>query len=858
MLRLFRKLSFPQLVENASRTILVIGGVAVGVALIIAINIINESVLESFRRSIQVIAGPSDLQVTLGVGEVGFSTDVLPTIRSDVDVAAAVALVRGTVALAEEPTTTLQIFGVDLLAEEDFDRYRLTLASERRFADEAVTDLSSIFVTRAFADARGLALGDELRLTTPSGVRDFTIRGLLEAEGFALAYGGQLAVMDILAAQTLLNRTEHVDQIDIVLEDGVDAAAAQTRLDAALPDMLTVQLPEHHGVRYDRVLSSFQAMLTGLSSLCLVAGLFIIYNTTSTAALRRADTVASLRLIGASPSQLFRTLLGEALILGLTGGVLGVVLGVPLAWILSGTITSSMGVIFQLRFPIDSLAVRPLEVGAAVVLGVAVSIFASSFAARRMAALDPLTAMRGGAEAVVSARTSRRFIFWWFALVAASAACFAIEDEYKSIAWGNIGSTIWNASVVVVAIPLMQWLSTVFARILPKWFGAEGQVAAGSLARAEARSGVTVAAVALIVTVATLLSSLVLSCRESLASYFAGFLASDLTVSAVSTEGGWLETPLSLEVEKMISALPGVASVSSARVLAGQPYLEDRIAILGLSPSLFDPLRAPEGWYHEGDASDAAPVLRTGRAATVSASFSDRFDVHLGDTVELDSPTGTVRLPIVGVVPDYVSDRGSVIMSRDVLAERWGETSANRFLVTVAPGAAVNEVRARIEQSLGSRFRLKILTIRELLEYHTDQIDRAFAVMNSVQLLIVIVTVAGIFDLLVSRIVERRRELAVWQVIGASEASIRTSVIIESATIGGIGALLGIVVGIVTSWLWVTIHFRELLGYYVDFHFATGAMLWYVGLVVVMTVIAGYAAAGQAMRDSVLHGIRHD
>jgi putative ABC transport system permease protein len=858
MLRLFRKLSLPQLVENGGRTILVIGGVAVGVALIIAINIINESVLASFRRSIEVIAGPSDLQVTLGVGEVGFSSDVLSTIRSDVDVAAAVPLVRGTVALAEEPTTTLQIFGVDLLAEEDLERYRVTLATERRFADEAVTDLSSIFVTRVFADTRGLELHDELAFATPSGVRTLTIRGLLETEGFALAYGGQLAVMDIFAAQTLLNRTEHVDQIDIVLKDGADAAAVQVRLDNALPDMLTVQLPEHHGVRYDRVLSSFQAMLTGLSSLCLVAGLFIIYNTTSTAALRRADTVASLRLIGADPLQLFRTLLGEALILGVTGGLLGIALGIPLAWILSGTITSSMGVIFQLRFPIDSLAIRPFDLGTAVVLGVAVSIFASSFAARRMAALDPLTAMRGGAEAVVTAHTSRRFIYWWLALVAASAVCFAMEDEYKSIAWGNVGSTIWNASVVVVAIPLMQWLSTVLARVLPRWFGAEGQVAAGSLARAETRSGVTVAAVALIVTVATLLSSLVLSCRESLASYFAGFLASDLTVSAVSTEGGWLETPLSLEVEKLLAAVPGVTTVSTARVLAGQPYREDRIAILGLSPPLFDPLRAPAGWYQEGDASDAEPALSSGRAATVSASFSDRFDLHLGDTVELASPTGTVKLPIVGVVPDYVSDRGSVIMSRDVLADRWGETSANRFLVTISPGATGTEVRDHIETSLGSRFKLKILTTRELLDYHTDQIDRAFAVMNSVQLLIVIVTVAGIFDLLVSRIVERRRELAVWQVIGASEASIRKSVIIESATIGGVGALLGIGVGVVTSWLWVTIHFRELLGYYVDFHFATGAMLWYVALVVVMTIVAGYAAAGQAMRNSVLHGIRHE
>lgn len=96
---------------------------------------------------------------------------------------------------------------------------------------------------------------------------------------------------------------------------------------------------------------------------------------------------------------------------------------------------------------------------------------------------------------------------------------------------------------------------------------------------------------------------------------------------------------------------------------------------------------------------------------------------------------------------------------------------------------------------------MKILPTAELLEYHTDQIDRAFAVMNSVQLLIIIVTIVGIFDLLVSRIMERRRELTIWQVIGASKISIRKSMTIESATIGVVGALLGIVVGMATSWL---------------------------------------------------------
>ena len=132
-------------------------------------------------------------------------------------------------------------------------------------------------------------------------------------------------------------------------------------------------------------------------------------------------------------------------------------------------------------------------------------------------------------------------------------------------------------------------------------------------------------------------------------------------------------------------------------------------------------------------------------------------------------------------------------------------------------------MRQRILDRLAIAIASRFSALRELVAYHTDMIDRAFAVMNSVQLLIIIVTIAGIFDLLVSRITERRRELALWRVIGADARAVRRSVIIESVTIGAYWApVLGVLVGLVTAWVWIAIHFRQLLGYYIEYHFAVG------------------------------------
>jgi ABC-type lipoprotein release transport system permease subunit len=206
MLRLLRQISLPQLRASWGRSALVVGGIALGIALISGINIINTSVLGNFRRTIEVMAGPAQLEVTLGVGEVGFPEETVETVRADPDVAVAVPLVRGTVALADDPLHVLHLFGADLAREEELQRYRVKMVSERRLATEALVDVRSVFLTTELARAKEIVVGETIKLSTPRGVEAFTLRGLLEPEGLATLFAGQIAVMDVGAAQWFLPR----------------------------------------------------------------------------------------------------------------------------------------------------------------------------------------------------------------------------------------------------------------------------------------------------------------------------------------------------------------------------------------------------------------------------------------------------------------------------------------------------------------------------------------------------------------------------------------------------------------------------------------------------------------------------
>ena len=113
-------------------------------------------------------------------------------------------------------------------------------------------------------------------------------------------------------------------------------------------------------------------------------------------------------------------------------------------------------------------------------------------------------------------------------------------------------------------------------------------------------------------------------------------------------------------------------------------------------------------------------------------------------------------------------------------------------------------------------------------------------------------------DLLLSAIIERKRELAYWRLIGADNGAVRRSVMLESLTIGVFGAVLGVAVSIVTAWIWVDISFPILLGYQLHFTVPLLTTGWYVALVLVMTLLAGYLAASRAIRASILEGIQVD
>jgi putative ABC transport system permease protein len=483
-------------------------------------------------------------------------------------------------------------------------------------------------------------------------------------------------------------------------------------------------------------------------------------------------------------------------------------------------------------------------VGAA---GIAAALFASWFAARRVTSLEPLEVLRADARTLGGSTRSHRFVALWATLVAMSAIALALEVRLQSTAWGNAGSTLWWASSIVIAVPLVHATSSGLGRVLGRLFGPEGQVAAASMQRAPTRTGVTVAAIALVLTLAITVASLSLSHRNSVRNYFVnGFLASDLAVTGVATEGGWLESPIPAGIATDLRMIPGIRRTEMWRVLPG--VISQRSTAVdrsdGLRPRAPSPSRAGRVIRRRRRARSA-----TARASTAPGELAI-VSKGVGSTIDLDTPTGVRTVP---------SSASSLTTSRTVddparppaVHRALAETAVNRSTSSLSRASAETvggdppAVRPSLPVKVRAWTRGRYLSGKSTRPTPSPPPSGAPLSRHAL---------AGVRPA-ARRSVGAAAQLAPYR-IGADDRVVRRSVVIESATIGVLGAVLGLAVGVVTTWIWVRINYRHLLGYYLDLHFAFGTTLWFVALVLAATTAAGWGAARHATRQPILDGIQ--
>jgi putative ABC transport system permease protein len=801
--------------SNYGRVALTIGALAAGVALVCAIQLVNESVLRAFEDVIDTMAGRAALQIS--AGNAGFfPEEVADTVTKVPGVELAAQTVGATAFVADTSGELLTIHGVDITNDAAVRVYQVRDAQGVRLKDPLVflNQPDSVILTNEFARRRNLRVGDGIELEAPAGRQHFTIRGLLEPEGIARVHGGDLAIMDLYAAEAAFTHPGLINRIDVVVKRDADVGRVREQIAGLLPPGLTVEPPEQRKADLQKVMLSMQVVLFAVSLLALGAAFLIAFNRLATVFDERAWQHGVMRAVGARRTAVRWELLKEGLVLGTVGVALGLPLGIGLARVLLPFIATTTALNSKLLPPNAELLLGGRSVALAVTLGLVTSLLAAARPASRAASVPIAETLRGRGTGAGETSSRRAWVTRATILVGTLGAMIA-QLVTAVPAWGLAATVGILVAVALLARPFLDFVSVPVTRLASR-HAASGFFAAVALTRKRSRTALTVATLGVGFGTVIWIWVVAQSFERSVVGIVHGVLRGDLAVASANSSNGFVPDPISDSTLDELKEVPGIASVVGEQVTDWH-YANGPIAINAFDSEYVTSGRFGDWPFVGRSLPDLSTGFAAGRIAIISTSFALHLGASVGDTIVLDTPSGPLDLLVGGIVSTLLSPRGTVMIAREVYKERWNDPHIIHALVRIS-GTDVASVRSGIAAALGKKHNLTILTLSELGDWFAAQVRQAFAGLYLLAGLILFVVLFGAADTLAAGVLEQQRELAVVRATGVRAQYLQRIVLIESLLLAGLGLTMAMVVGLTLGIFWVETMLPSLLGWVLELH----------------------------------------
>ena len=802
---LLRTLILRPLRRDLLRTALTILAVALGVAVVVAIDLAGDAATGSFRSSMQTLVGKTDLEIRAngGIDEKWIARlDALPYDVHFSPVIEAQATIRG--------IGTVPLYGMDLLGQE------------------------GIFISKALAT----------RLNSPSSIT-VNIDGLPLTFSIARvidAGSSEFLALDIAAAQQALHRYGTIDRIDVTAGPDEDFGRVEQAVRSLLPSGYLIEKPGARSDENQRMLRAFRWNLRVLSYISLVVGAFLIYNTISVSIVRRRAEIGILRAIGASRSTILALFLSEALLFGIVGAALGVVLGRALAAGTVDLIAVTVNALYTTSRP-TPIELTGAEWIAAMLTGIAVAL-ASAFApAREAMSIAPTEAMSRGAHEHHARLRWRRGLAWslLFALLSIAASQAKPLGAYPVGGYASallaIASAAFAAPALVLAVNRITRAVTALR--------VESLLAGRSLAASLSRTSVVVGALATAISMMASVGIMVGSFRETVALWLDTQLRADLYVAPSMQAGAGVHPAIPPQVPGILASLPGVDAVDLFHALEFR-FRGER-ATLGAG-NLEVVRRYGRLRFLTGEDRDAILRSMAGQdRAIVTEPFANKFGVRPGDSLPIPLGGRNVAFTVAGIYYDYSSSQGFLIVDRSTLLKYLPDQPVTNIALYLRPGSDASAIQ-REAQLRTAGMGITIAPNAQLRRISMQVFDRTFSITYALEAVAVVVAMLGAANSLLALVLDRRRELGLLRYLGASASQVRGMILTEAAFLGLFAAILGLILGFALSLLLIFVVNKQSFGWTIQFHppwlLLSGALflIWFV------TVLAGIYPARIAAR----------
>jgi putative ABC transport system permease protein len=851
----FAGLSVRSLRARPLRSLLTTGAIVLGVGMIFGVLLLVGTIHSTFDRLYDSIYGRTDVVLSgeRSVGSLPESTiDEVRAVKGVESAAGNIWSVFRTVdergRVRRASSTQLFATGVDYAQPDAGD-------SERVAGRAPAAGRGEIEVSAEWAREQGVAVGDRLSLSTPSGIAPFQVSGLFEFGG-GLEFGGYgMASMPIEDARVAMDKPGVWDEINVVAADGTPPEVLRDRLDAALGRGVEVATPQTKNEEMQDQLASLDIVLYFFSGIALFVGAFLILNSFNMTVLQRMREIGTLRALGASDRRVAGGILVEAAALALVGSVLGLALGAGLAVVLVRAVQSW-------GMPISGIEYSAVAVIAAVVTGIIATLAGAAWPAVRAARIPPIRALTGGGSP--RRRLARRRALVGLALFLPGAVLgglfwFGTTSGSPLVGVGAAASTmVMFLGMVRLAPFIVLPLVRLMARPLQLAMPAEGRLAADAAQSHPARTAATAAtllvALSVVVVNATIAESFVGSVKSELDQRF----ARDLTVQPLGyQEFGPPQAGLSTELRRKIAELPEAGAVARRRSL----YVRELPAggsdglIVAYEPAEYE--RVDKLDYEGAPTAEVVSGLARGGVVPAKSYAKDR-GLEIGDVVRLEGPAGVREAPVVGIADTFDAGGQAIHISLGTMAGVYGVMTDSQLVVQAAAPDQREALSRRVDALLASDYPgLEALSNAEFKKNTTDAINQQFAFFNAIVAIAVLVGGLGIVNTLTMSVLERTREIGVLRALGASRWRVRRTMADESLLISLAGTLAGIVAGLLIGVLWI-LGMRATTFPGMSMHLPVAMLATIAVLGVVIGVAAAIVPARRAAKLDPLAALRYE
>ena len=831
---------------HAWQTLLMILGIALGVAVIVAVDIANASAVRAFSLSTEAIAGKATHQITGGVN--GLREKVYSDLKRkgmDVAMAPVVGAFVSSPQLGERP---LQLFGVDPFVDGQFRNYLNPATTVNPHAYLSIFTVPGAVMISAENSARyGLKLGDEISLDIDGVVKTAIISGILEVqddlsrrtlEGMILA--------DISTVQELTNRQGWLDWVDVILPEG------EAVLEEALPAGAALQPVSSRQGALEQMTAAFRANLSALSMLALIVGLFLIYNSITFSVVQRRKLFGILRCLGVTRGEVFRLVVWEAVGIGLIGSLVGIGLGVLMG---RNTVLLVSQTINDLYFTttVQDVSLPLISLLKGGLIGVAATVLAAGFPAFEAASIPPNTALT---RSILESKSRLVVILLAGAgLAAILLGVIVFQLSASSMLPGFIGTALVVVGFAMLAAISMIAIMNLLEPILRRMFGFLGRMAPRNVIKNLSRTAVAVAALMVAIAVTIGINLMVDSFRSTVDLWLRQTLQSDVYLTAPSFVSSSSQTPIDPQVVEKVNTWPGVARVDVLRTI----HLETSSGYIILSATS-NPEIGVERMYVSRSLAveDIWPAMQQG-GLLISETLARNLDLTgEGKMLKLPTPNGEVEMPVLGIYNDYSSSEGGIMMALNVYQDLWRDSTITAIGLRLQPGYQADQITQDLEERLGVTQKLIIRANQELRADVMDVFDRTFTITASLRILATVVAFIGILSTLLLIQLEKQREIGILRALGLTGGQLWRLTMLETGLMGLSAGLLAMPTGYVVTLILIYVINLRSFGWTIQLFLEPRVFVQSLGLAVLAALLAGIYPALRLSQMVTSEAVRYE